>query len=152
MKLPFQITSVVLFLLAGFVGLESWNLRFYTPHGPGNGFFPLCLSIFLAILAISMFCQATFGRQTPLPDDFIAEWRAYRKMGAIGLAFIVAIVLLEPLGFCLTMLCFYIFLLMVLGDQHWSWTILVALSGSFGMYFVFVHWLASPLPAGLLSL
>jgi putative tricarboxylic transport membrane protein len=152
MKRPFQITSIVLLFVAGFVGLESWNLKFYTSLGPGNGFFPLCLAIFLAFLAVFMFCQATFGRATPMPDDFAAEWPAYRKMGAVAVALVAAIILLEPLGFCLTMLGFYVFLLRVLGSQNWAWTVGIALGGSFGMYFVFVHWLSTPLPSGLLNI
>jgi putative tricarboxylic transport membrane protein len=152
MKRPYQITSIVLLLLACFVGLESWKLRFYTPVGPGNGFFPLCLAIFLAILAIFMFSQTLFGQQRPLPEDFIASWLAYRQMGAIALALVAAIAVLETLGFCLTMLCFYLFLLSVLGKQNWLWRIAIALAGSFGMYFIFVHWLSTPLPAGLLGI
>lgn len=140
-----------MFLFALFVGFESWSLRFYTPVGPGNGFFPLCLAVFLTILSISLFCQATFGRQGPLPNGFIATWPAYRKMGAIAFALIMAIFFLEDIGFCLTMFLFYLFLLKVLGKQNWLLTVAVALAGSFGMYFVFVHWLFTPLPVGILS-
>ena len=96
-----------------------------------------------------MFCQATFGRPEAIPTDFYADWRGYLRIGAVLTALLATIVLIEPLGFCLTMLMFYLFVLPVLGRQHPLVTGIIALAGSFGMYYVFVHWLATPLPIGL---
>ena len=64
-------------------------------------------------------------------------------------ALVGSIVLMEPLCFCLAMLVFYVFVLAVLGRQHPLVTGIIALAGSFGMYYVFAHWLATPLPIGL---
>jgi hypothetical protein len=61
-------------------------------------------------------------------------------------------VFLERLGFCLTMLAVYLFLLRALGRQGLIVTALVALAGSFGVYYLFVHWLQVPLPTGILGL
>lgn len=152
MKLPYQITSGVVMLIAVFLGGESLKMRYYTSLGPGPGFFPLWLSILLAILALSMFSQATFGKPRPLPADFFADRKAYLRMGAVLLAIVWVVALLEPLGFCLNMLGFYLFLLTVLGRQKLLLTIIIALGGSFGIYYAFVHWLACPLPIGLLGI
>jgi hypothetical protein len=56
---------------------------------------------------------------------------------------------MEPIGFCLVMLGFYLFLLSALGRQHLVVTGLIALAGSAGVYYVFVHWLKVALPIGL---
>jgi putative tricarboxylic transport membrane protein len=145
----YQITSVVAMLVAMLVAWESLRLRYYTPLGPGPGFFPLWLSILFAILAAAMFCQATFGRPEPMPADFYADRSGYLQIGAVVAAVVGVILLMEPLGFCLVMLGFYLFLLTVLGRQHWLLTGIIALAGSFGVYLVFVKWLATPLPVGL---
>jgi putative tricarboxylic transport membrane protein len=148
-KRLYQITSVVAMLLAMLVAWESLRLRYYTPLGPGPGFFPLWLSILLAILAAAMFCQVTFGRPEPMPADFYADRSGYLQIGAVVAAVVGVILLMEPLGFCLVMLGFYLFLLTILGRQHWLLTGIIALAGSFGVYLVFVKWLATPLPVGL---
>ncbi len=149
MKRPYQITGLVLLGVSLFVAWQSLKLRYYTPLGPGPGFFPLWLSILLALLAAMMFRQATFGRPEAMPDDFFANRRGYLHIGAVLAALVGVIVLLEPLGFCLVMLGFYVFLLTFLGRQHPVVTAVIALVASLGVYYVFVHWLAVPLPSGL---
>ncbi len=149
MKRPYQITSVVLMLVAVFLARESLRLRYYTPLGPGPGFFPLWLSILLAALGAAMFWRATFGRPETMPADFYADRSGYLRIGALVAALVGVIVLMEPLGFRLVMLGFYLFLLTVLGRQHPLLTGIIALAGSFGVYLVFVKWLATPLPIGL---
>jgi putative tricarboxylic transport membrane protein len=151
MKRPYQIASAILLLVAGFVGLEASTMRFYTSLGPGGGFFPLCLSILLAVLAVSVFVQAS-GEKARVPAGFLPDRAACLKMLAVLAAVGAVTLLLEPLGFCLTMLGFYAFLLTVLGRQSWMTTATVSLAGSFGVYFVFTHWLSTPLPIGLLGI
>ncbi len=152
MKVPYQATSLVLLFVSGFVGFESWKMKIYTPLGPGPGFFPLCLAVLLAILSIAMFVQATYGKPMPQSDDFVADVKAYRKMGAVAVAVIFVVLFLEPLGFCLSMLVFYLFLLSILDRQGWLLKTAIASIGSFGTYYIFTHWLSSPLPAGLLGI
>ncbi len=152
MKHPYQITSLVLLAVSLFVAWQSLKLRYYTPLGPGPGFFPLWLSLLLALLAAMMFRRATRGRPETMPDDFFADRRGYLRIGAVLTALVGVIVLLERLGFCLVMLGFYVFLLTFLGRQRPVVTAVIALVGSLGVYYVFVHWLAVPLPSGLFGI
>lgn len=152
MKRPYQVTSVVVMCMAAFLANESLELRYYTPLGPGPGFFPLWLSILLTILAVAMFWQATFGKPEAMPADFYPDRKGYLRIGAVLAALAGVIVLIEPLGFRLVMLGFYLFLLAVLGRQRPVVTGIVALAGSLGVYYVFVHWLAVPLPIGLFGI
>jgi hypothetical protein len=98
-----------------------------------------------------MLWQATFGKSDPLPADFYADRTGYLRIGAVVVSLVGAIALMEPIGFCLIMLAFYLFLLIALGRQHPVVTGVIALAGSFGVYYVFVHWLRVPLPRGLLG-
>jgi putative tricarboxylic transport membrane protein len=152
MKRWYQITSVMSMLVAVFLAREALKLRYYTPLGPGPGFFPLWLSILLAILAVAMFWQATFGKPEAMPADFYPDRKGYLRIGAVLAALVGVIVLMGALGFRLAMLGFYLFLLTVLGRQHPLVTGIIALAGSFGVYYVFVRWLAVPLPIGLFGI
>ena len=152
MRRAYQITGTVLLLLAAFVAVESLKLRYYTSLGPGPGFFPFWLAVILGALAVGMLLQATLGHAEPMPADFFARRTGYLKMGAVVLALVGTTVLLEPLGFCLTMLAVYLFLLYTLGRQNLILTALVSLGGSFGVYYLFVRWLQVALPTGLFGL
>lgn len=149
MKRPYQITGVVLVLFAVFVARESMELPFYTENGPGAFFFPLLVSILIGFLGAFIFLQATFGVSEPMPADFFATRAGYLRVGAIVLALAAIVVLLEPLGFRLTMLAFLALLLLTLGRQNPFITAVIALLGSFGTYYVFVEWLRTPLPIGM---
>ena len=73
-------------------------------------------------------------------------------MGGVILSLVVAALLIERLGFTLTMLAIFLFLFRVLGGYSLVITVVSALIGSFGIYHVFHHWLHVTLPAGLLGL
>ena len=152
MKRPYQITGIIVVIMAVFLARESLRLRYYTGLGPGPGFFPLWLSVLMGILGAAMFWRATFGAPEAMPADFIADRRGCIRVAAVVGMLVAVIVLIEPLGFRLAMLGFYLFILTALGRQHWLLTGIIALAGSFGVYYVFVHWLAVPLPIGFLEI
>lgn len=152
MKRPYQITGVVLMFAAAFLLRESLRLRYYSPLGPGPGFFPLWLSVLLAILGAAMLWRATFGAPEAMPADFYADRRGYLRIAAVVGALLAIILLIEPLGFRLVMLGFYLFILTALGRQHPLVTGIIALAGSFGVYYIFARWLATPLPIGLFGI
>jgi putative tricarboxylic transport membrane protein len=131
------------------IAVESLQLRYYTSLGPGPGFFSFWLAVILGALAFVMLLQATLGRAEPAPADFFASRTGYLRMGAVVLALAATTALLEPIGFCVAMLAMYLFLLCTLGRRSIVVTALIALSGSFGVYYVFVRWLNVPLPIGV---
>ena len=152
MRRPYQITGAVLLLLAVWIAVESLQLRYYTSLGPGPGFFSFWLAVILGVLAVIMLVQTALGQTEPAPADFFAGRTGYLRMGAVVLALAGTTALLEPLGFRITMLAVYLFLLCAFGRRSLIVTALVALAGSFGVYHVFVHWLNVPLPIGAFGL
>ena len=149
MKRPHQITATVLLAFSAFMIWESIRLRYYTSLGPGPGFFPLWISIFVGLLAAAMLFQATFRQSEPMPADFFADRAGYFRIVVVLLGLTVTAVLLEPLGFLLTMLGFLLFVLFALGKVSRTVGVVIALLGSFGTYHVFWHWLKVPLPIGV---
>jgi len=148
MKRPYQITGVVFLILAAFIAWESLELKFYTYIGPGPGFFPFWLALLLGTLSVLMILQATFRRPGPMPADFFAGRAGYLRVGAIVLALAATTVLMEILGFRLTMLGTMILLLFALGRPSLIVTLLVSVIGSFGSFYVFTKLLRVPLPRG----
>jgi putative tricarboxylic transport membrane protein len=154
MKRPYQVMSAVFFVFAIFIFWQSLELRYYTSLGPGPGFFPAWLSGFLALLSAVMFYQATWrkpGRE-PMPVDFFASRVGYFRIVAIIVATTFVVVTMDSLGFRISILAYLLFLLFTLGRVNLIVTALVALAGSFGVYHVFVNWLAVPLPIGMFGI
>ncbi len=152
MRRPYQVTGLIIVIVAGLLARESLRLRYYTSLGPGPGFFPLWLSALMALLGAAMLWRASFGAPEAMPADFSADRRGSARMAAVVGGLVAVILLMEPLGFRLTMLGFYGFILSALGRQRWLVTGIIAFMGSFGVYYVFVQWLAVPLPIGVLGL
>jgi putative tricarboxylic transport membrane protein len=99
-----------------------------------------------------MLAQATFGRSEAGAADLLATSAGSRRIAAILGALVGVVVLMNPLGFRLTSLAFYLFLLTRLSRPGWVVTLLVAVAGSFGVYHVFASFLRITLPVGLLGI
>ncbi len=149
MRRTYQITGSLLLCFAAYVGFEALELRYYTALGPGPGFFSFWLALILGVLSIIMVAQATFGRPEPMSPDFFADWGGCLRMGAVAVSLLATALLLERLGFRFTMFAVYFFLLRALGRQGTITSLLVAVAGSFGAYYVLVEWLSAPLPVGV---
>ena len=148
MRRPYQLTALVLFGLSGFIAYESLKLKYYTSLGPGPGFFPLWLSLAMAALAAAMFFQATFKASEPRPADFRDSRTGYLRAAAICVAWIWATLMLERLGYRLTMLVFFPVLLFALGRVKWWLVVAISLLGSVAVFYVFSVGLSVHLPVG----
>ncbi len=152
MKRPYQIAGLVFLLFAAFMTYESLKLQFYTSLGPGPGFFPLWVSLFIGLLGGMMLYQATFRRSDPMGADFKPDRAGFGRVGAIVCAMVAVILLMDPLGFRLTIFLFLLFLLLTLGRRNLIWTLSIAVLASLGIYHAFVEGLEIPLPIGVLGI
>ncbi len=152
MRPVYQITGIAFLLLGAVLAYHALRLRYYTPLGPGPGFFPLWLCGLLMVLALCLCLQARFKNKEPLPADFFPARASAWRIGAVLIGLLAVAALLPLLGFRLTMLGFYLGLLWVLGQRHVFAAIVLALIGSFGTYTLFVEFLSQPLPIGKLGI
>ncbi len=148
MKRTYQISAVLLLLFSAFVARESLRLKYYTSLGPGPGFFPLWLSLLLAVLSGVMLFQATCRAMDPKPHDFFHSRQGYFRILAICGAWIWAVLALEPLGYRVTMAVFCPILLMTLGRARWYVVILITLFSSLVVFWIFNGFLRISLPFG----
>jgi putative tricarboxylic transport membrane protein len=146
MKRPYQIAGTVLLLFAVYIGRESLGLKYYTTLGPGPGFFPFWLAVMMGLLAATMLFQATFQQSPPRPGDFYASRLGYLRAGAVCLAIIAVVFLMERIGFQWTMAAFFAFLLLSLGNKSPFDLLLVTAVGSLGSFKLFDELLKVPLP------
>lgn len=148
MRREYLCTGAALLVAAGFICFEALRLRYYTSLGPGPGFFPFWLCLALGACALGLMAQTLRGPAPPRPEGLWPDRSGSYKLGAVLVAMVVTILLLEPLGYRLTMMGVYLFLLLMLGRRGFLVLALVSLAGSFGIYHLFVDLLNVPLPPG----
>lgn len=143
------LTGLALLVLAVVLGTLALQMHYYTPLGPGPGFFPVWLSALLGGLALFLVGQGVRRRWQPVPDTINAG--GYVRLLVVTGSIALSAVLIEPFGFVLAMAPAYLACLLVLGERR-PWLIgIVVLVGSVGVYWVFTRWLHVFLPRGPLG-
>jgi hypothetical protein len=148
---------LVLLVFAGlgvFVGVRALQLSYYTPVGPGPGFFPFWLGALLAALSLlSLALTFRAGRQTRFEERIIPERHAALSM-LVNFGMIAFFALtIRPLGFVFSMFGVLIVLLLVNRVSPLT-ALAVAIGGSLGVGYAFVNGLSVYVPVapnGLLS-
>lgn len=118
--------------------------------GPGPGFFPFWLALIGTMLAVALLVS-TF-REAADPADGETRILPHGPGAARWLAIVLLLgavtLVMDFVGFRISMLVFNAALVIALGDRRW-WVIAVfSALGSFGVYYVFTTWLDVLLPVG----
>jgi len=151
MKRAHMLAGAVLFLFAAYIARDALRLSYYTSLGPGPGFFPFWLAVLLAIASLALIVQAARSGGGPLPAGFFPDRGGALRMGLIVAALVWVVLAMDWLGFPLALLTMYLAVLYGLGRRDVVLTLIVAVAGSAGVYYVFTRWLNVPLPAGILG-
>ncbi len=147
MRRVYQIASLVFLAFSAYLVIESRKMEYYADLGPGPGFFPFWLGAVLAVLSILWLVQVSRGSGGAVEAGFIPSRQGLVRILSVLAAMTLFGWVVDDLGFQLTMLIFLGSLLIALGRQKLIVTAAVALVGSFGVYYVFTHWLDVRLPA-----
>ncbi|MBI2531090.1 MAG: tripartite tricarboxylate transporter TctB family protein [Deltaproteobacteria bacterium] len=141
------LSGICLGAFGAYVSIEALNLPYVSEFGPGPGFFPLWIGIGLTLLSL-LLILANFFALTP------DEGRERQSRLSIGRALvgwsglILAIGLLQWLGFGLSLALLTLFLILVL-ERRPLWTALsVAIGLALGFHVIFVLALGLSLPSG----
>jgi putative tricarboxylic transport membrane protein len=144
-------TDRVAGLALGVFGLAVAGASLRYPLGtlraPGPALFPLGLALILAALGA---WTATAGRASP-PLGALG-WAEWRHAAAILGACAGAALLLEPLGYRVTVAADLVVLLRGVERRGWALTAAVALGLALGSFYLFDTLLRVPLPRGPLGL
>ena len=145
-KRVYQVTGLLFLGLGIYVAVEARRMEYSTPIGPGAGFFPFWLGLLMSILAVVWLGQVSLGRLVFAPQDFVPDRAGAVRILAVLLALALLTGLVDRVGYCLAMLAFSLGLLVGVGRQPLIVSLPMALTASFGLYYVFRYWLGVQLP------
>jgi putative tricarboxylic transport membrane protein len=147
MKRGWQAACACFVLIFAFAVHRSLSLPLGDALGPGPGFFPLCLAILGATLAVTLIVQVTASGAADFAEPIhFPHGPALVRILAVIAGLAAAAAFLETLGFRLVAFVFCGLLLPVLGARNPIVIAVFAALGSFGVFHVFYHWLKVPLP------
>ena len=141
-----QAASLIIIAFSIWVGWEAIQLTYMTRLGPGPGFFPFWLALFMGVLAAVWFVQLWFQPLQGKAREFIPDRAGCMRIAALIISVAVFGLLVEKIGFSLMMFAFLLFLLVALGRQSVFVTLALSIVGSFGLYYLFSNYLNVHLP------
>jgi len=144
-----QIAAYCFLALSAYLMWESWNnMEYYTPLGPGAGFFPFWLGALMGGLGIVWLVQVSRRSGHSEEGPSLPPRGGVVRILSISVSVAVVSAVMELLGCQLTM---FLFMLMILGRQTIWTTLIIALVCSVGVYHVFGRYLDVQLPAASLA-
>lgn len=153
MKKPSQIACIAFLGISLFSLAKSFEYPYHDRLGPGPGFFPFWISLITGLLAVGLLVQTSLseaGEQRA--TGFIPERPGVLRIFLILGSLICVVILLNPLGFRLSLFLFLVFVPLGLGYRKWWFIVIFAIAGSFGVFHLFYYWLRLPLPIGSFGL
>jgi hypothetical protein len=136
-----QLSGLMLLVLALYVGWENRAYPLGTLAEPGPGYLPLLLVIFLGATGLLI---ALWGHKSEALAAM--KWSEAGRAVLILVACGIATLMLERIGYRLTVIALLIFFVGVLERRHPVIVALVALGFSFASYYVVGDLLRVPLP------
>jgi hypothetical protein len=142
------------FILLVAVAYEIMALKM--PRGslrfPGPGYYPMLAGAFLIATSLGCVIQALLARRSPAAREAEAAPARMGGTTAILLGLLVAYgLLLQPVGFPVTLLLFLLAAIRVFGYRRWPVIVGIAVGLTIVSYLTFVTWLKVPLPLGLVG-
>jgi hypothetical protein len=148
------VMSIVWIMLGLVISIWSATFPFGGLKAPGPAFLPLACGLILIILGLILLLNARVGKT----DSTVKPSEQLFPQGAAGLrvtltlgGLLLSAILLEPLGFFLTVFFLILFLMRAVQPQKWSAAVLYALVCAGGALVVFKVLLKTQLPGGFLG-
>jgi putative tricarboxylic transport membrane protein len=148
-----QISSIFLMIIAGIILVSSIRVSLGSFGEPGSGFVPFLAASLLGIFSLLNLVLSGLSKgevkEKPIFLFHEINWKnLIMTLGAL-LAFPL---LLNLLGFNLTVFGFMLFLAKAIEPRRWVIAILFALSTTIMCYLVFVYWLKFVVEKGIFGI
>lgn len=161
-KILLVATPLALAALSAAVIFTGFGLGYWTTLGPGPGFFPFWIGLLMGISSLVWLLQALRGNPNVLPQpeepvmldtDTVrtAPTAKKRPIWTVLLSLVILASLLELIGFQLSMFAFLLFQLKFQGGRKWLSSLIIALVGSFGVFYLFTEVLQVTLPTSSIN-
>lgn len=147
-----RIAALAALAVSAYVALASRSYVFHDSTGPGPGFFPLWIGSLGVLVALALL--------VPAPSRLHSQQESWKaglpgsgtRIAVIVAAMVVAAIMIEPLGFRLTVFLLLTVLFRVYAMAGWIRPLIAALVGSIVVFFIFHHLLKVLLPIGALGI
>jgi putative tricarboxylic transport membrane protein len=150
MKLYDQTSSLFWLLVSVAVFLESIRLGVGDLHNPGRGFLTLGTSGILGILALILFLQASFRKETEERVPLFAGKMWKRIVFVLAVLWLYAWVM-PTLGYLISTFILMLLLFWVLEKKKIGWVFASSILSTLLTYVIFSKWLNCQFPDGLLG-
>ncbi len=147
-----QVSALIFMAVSAFMMWESWGLEYYTPTGPGAGFFPFWLGAVMGGMSLIWLVQVSMKAGRPEERNFFPDLKGRVQIISMIAALVLTALLMNLLGYQLSMFLFFLFMLLFIGKQSIWISLVISVIGSVGVYHVFVKFLDVQLPLSSLSL
>jgi len=133
--------------------LESLQFDYLSEFGPGPGFEPFWLGVFLSILSISLFVN-TFRRQAgkEYEKPRLPRWKSLGRVGLILLIIAGFALSFNTLGLVLTVFLFVALILFTLEGVGIPKSIFYGIMFSGFVFLIFSYWMDITFPKGFLGI
>jgi len=139
------------FLFSLFITYESYKLGLGTVNQPGSGFLFFWTGIVVAILAITVIIKSLGKQAQDEVTDQAFGKRNVTKVVLVLISLFVYALVMEWLGFFISTLLLFIFLLGFIEKKKWWFAVLVSCIVTLCSYLIFETGLQSQLPKGILA-
>jgi len=146
-----QITGIIVLIFSVAVIEGSRRMPPSGTFGPGAGFLPFWLGVAMAILSIILLVNAAREPVQASDRSPFPKGRAIVAILEAAVALAAFILLLETLGFLVSIALLTAFLLRVVEREGWLTTVMVAVANSAGLYVIFHMLLGVSLPKNILG-
>jgi len=141
-----QVASLIIIVFSVWVMYMAHQYTYWTALGPGPGFFPFWLGVFMAVLSAIWFVQLMMKPLEGKAIEFLPSRAGIVRILAIIISVFLVGLFMEDVGFSVIMFVFMLFLLIGLGRVNPVVTLVIALTCSFGLYWLFTNYLDVPFP------
>lgn len=148
-----RVFAVICLGLGFWLIIESLQFDYLSKFGPGPGFEPFWLGVLLALLAVFLFID-TIRRKGRKEDEktMLPGWKSLGRLASIMLAMAGFALVVEVLGFTLSVFLFVTVLLFFLEGLGLPKSVFYGVMFSGFIFLVFQYWLGVELPKGLLGI
>ena len=144
--------SGLFWLATGLIGMYgSVTLGIGAAREPGSGFLPFFSSVFISVMALTIFIQSFLVKGQRNPRSF---WHSmlWKRPVAIIIILVLYILVFKRAGFLISSFLFMLTILKYVEGLSWRKSVLISALSSGLSYSLFKLFLKVELPAGLLGI
>ncbi len=145
-----RIAAIFFLIMGAFFSLYARTVEIGAWNEPGPGFLPFWAGITIGIMSLALLFQS-LGKKGPIRPSFFPKSDSWIRVSITFAALIVFNLIFDYLGFALTTFLFVGFLVKVIFPQSWTRTLIVALSAAIVARLLFINFLETQLPKGILG-